>query len=757
MGWRYCKMERKHCYTSVSTILVAINPYERLPIYGQDVINEFHDGQKKGRLPTNRPHPYCVSARAYMRMVQRKKNQSVIVCGESGAGKTETTKLLMRYLAMTAPSASMESSMVEQQIIAASPILEAYGNAKTVMNNNSSRFGKFTKLLYDVPEKAREGHILGSYMETYLLEKSRVVFQSQNERNYHIPYFLFKGLPNDKHAQFGILDPKQFYYANQGGATEVPGINDVSRYEELAESLGLMRIDDVIQQDLWSITMGIFNLGNVSFKREGDGFASIDPKSQKYLEELARLWAIDAKAVTKRLTTANIKVMKKNIEKQIPFDDASTNRDSISKGIYENVFLYLCERINAELYQTDEEDMKNILYIGILDVFGFENFYINSLEQFCINYTNEKLQQFFNYHIIKSEQEEYIRESVFWTPLTVPDNEDYITFVEDKEYGFFKILDSACNAPKPTCEAFMQDLFKRHGKNPCIKRVTKPGSGNARGGPAKKKKSKKGKSSNKFDGFEIKHFADMVSYQIDKFLVKNMEAVHPDTAKMLKKSKTVLVKEIGGQGQKGKKKKSVTAVFAGGIRTLMKNLKSTEPYFVRCVNPNMVKSSTVWTESVVEHQLRCGGLVEALKVLKLGYPTRVPYSTLYDEYHGNLTNPLMKNMGPVTFSSALLIAFDVSEEDYELGLTKIFFKPAKAAVLDTIMSQAGQPLTAEQNKKITKWVVQKRIRQMVGTARAYLEIRRRVRLARAEARWRYSGRVCGILGGTVMRHLVIAR
>merc|ERR1712130_445099 len=567
----------------------------------------------------------------------------------------------------------------------------------------------------------------------------------------------YKGLPKDKHAQFGILDPKDFYYANQGGATEVPGINDVERYDELSKSLKMMRIDEGIQEDLWSMTMGIFNLGNVNFKKEGDGFAAIDPKSQKYLKELSRLWGVDTKALTKRLTTANIKVVNNTIEKKIQFDAALTNRDSISKGIYENIFLYLCERINAELYQTDEEDLKNVLYIGILDVFGFENFYINSLEQFCINYTNEKLQQFFNYHIIRSEQEEYIRESVFWTPLTVPDNEDYIKFVEDKDYGFFKILDSACNAPKPTCEAFMQDLFKRHGKNSCIKRISKPGSGNARGGPAKGGKKKKKKSSNKFDGFEIKHFADMVSYQIDKFLVKNMEAVHPDTAKMLKKSKTVLVKEIGGQGQKGKKKKSVTAVFAGGIRTLMKNLKSTEPYFVRCVNPNMVKSSTVWTESVVEHQLRCGGLVEALKVLKLGYPTRVPYDTLYDEWHGNLNNPLLKNMDKVTFSSALLIAFDVSEADYELGLTKIFFKPAKAAILDTIMSSAGQPLSAEQNAKITTWVVQKRIRQMIGSARSFLELRRRVRLTRAEARWRYSGRIAGLLGGSVMRHLEIAR
>merc|ERR1712130_393003 len=206
------------------------------------------------------------------------------------------------------------------------------------------------------------------------------------------------------------------------------------------------------------------------------------------------MWEVEEKAVIERLTTATMKVMKKSIVKKIPYDDAATNRDSISKGIYENVFLYLCERINAELYQTDEENIKSLLFIGILDVFGFENFWINSLEQFCINFTNEKLQQFFNYHIIRSEQEEYIKESVFWTPLTVPDNIEYINYVEDKAYGFFTILDSACNAPQPDCEALMQDMLKKHGKNACIKKITKPGSGNARGGPKKgKKKSKKNK------------------------------------------------------------------------------------------------------------------------------------------------------------------------------------------------------------------------------------------------------------------------
>ena len=472
----------------------------------------------------------------------------------------------MRYLAMTVPSATMESSIVEQQIIAASPILEAYGNAKTVLNNNSSRFGKFTKLLYDVPEKAREGHILGSYLETYLLEKSRVVFQAQNERNYHIPYFLYHGIAKDRHEKFHILHPEKLLYANQGGAVEVAGINDVERYKELAESLKLMRIDENIQVDLWSISCGIFNMGNITFKRQGDGFAAVDPKTQQFLENNAELWGIDAKALADRLTTASMKVMKKTIVKKVPFDDAATNRDSIAKGIYENVFLYLCERINAELYQTDEEDIQSVLFIGILDVFGFENFWINSLEQFCINFTNEKLQQFFNRHIIQSEQEEYIKESVFWVPIDVPNNDVYMNFVEDKESGFYTLLDSACKAPQPTSEAFLQELYKWHGakvtankgkgiytdawckknskengdpgeppsaekqKN-FIKRITKPGSGNARGGPKGGKKKKKGKSAAKFDGFEIKHFADTVAYDISKFLIKNMEAVHPDTAK----------------------------------------------------------------------------------------------------------------------------------------------------------------------------------------------------------------------------------
>ncbi|ETO11692.1 hypothetical protein RFI_25684, partial [Reticulomyxa filosa] len=714
---------------------------------------------------------------------------------------TETTKLLMRYLAMTAPSTSMETSIVEEQIIAASPILEAYGNAKTVMNNNSSRFGKFTKLLYNVPEKAKQGHILGAYLETYLLEKSRVVFQANHERNYHIFYFLLKecvdkkyvcgggekkkGLGEEQLKNYHLTKAKDFWYTKQGGADEIVGMSDRERFEELVESMKMMRIDSEMT-GLWAIAAGILNLGNVEFKREGDGFASISDGS--LIKKVAELWGITDKvvlgkknvqiALAERLTTSTMVVMKKNIIKKQTFDEVYKNRDSIAKGFYEQCFLYLCERINAELVEMDdakndedEPSAKSQLFIGILDVFGFENFFVNSLEQFCINFANEKLQEFFNYHIICSEQEEYMQESLLWRPLQIPSNHLYIEMVEDQAKGFFVLLDGSCRAPQPTVEAFMQEFMKVHGNNPTVRAAKGPG-GNARG----TSKSTKGSTSKeKFFGFTVNHFADTVTYDAKYFLIKNNEAIHSDTAKLLAKSTNPLIQhvsQIGINERSGQKKLSVTGMFHKGIKTLMKNLKQTGMFthfqnaILVYINKNNKQTNkqkksrsfpTDWDEEVVEGQLRSGGLVEALKVLALGYPTRVPYRILYEKYHSSITNPLIRDMEPESFSTALLIAFDVSEDDYELGLTKIFFKPAKAAVLDTIMTQAGHPLSAEQNAKITKWVVQTRLKQMVGTAKAFLQLRHGVRLARAAKNWEHVGRVSSLLAFSLGRHLHMAR
>merc|ERR1719397_743982 len=480
---------------------------------------------------------------------------------------------------------------------------------------------------------------------------------------------------------------------------------------------------------------------------------SIDlKKSDEHLQLCADMFSIDLKALIKRLTLKGIKVRGKTIMKNINFVDARANCDAIAKAIFENAFLWVGKRINSELYQTDADDGENLTFIGILDVFGFENFKKNSLEQLCINFTNEKLQQFFNEAIIKSEQEEYINESVFWTPLDVPDNEACIRLLEDKAKGLFRLMDDQIRN-KPSTDALFDFLFKNWGKNKALSRAKAP-------------KRKKGSKNTKFYGIKLNHFAEPVVYLLDRFLDKKADAIHPDTQKMFKKSKNELVKEIGGKswstggGAKKKKKAkftSVVSVFHKGISTLMRNLKMTEPYFVRCVNPNKKKSSKEWNPKLVEKQLRCGGLLEALQVLTLGYPTRVPYDTLYQKFHGVIDNPLIKNLGSSAFAEAILIAWEVTKADFELGLTKIFFKPAKAAILDEIMDQAGKPLTKKQNDRITNWVVGKRVRQLVGSFKAMCRVVLLVKNLRAQENWNEWGRMISYVAITWVRNLRRAR
>jgi len=739
LEYRYCSMKMKHIYTSLSTILVAVNPYERLPIYTKDHISHYFELTRSGR-PLMPPHPFAVGARSNTRLMGRQKNQSVVVCGESGAGKTETTKLVIRYLAETTPSADTEGAgTIEMQIMAASPILEAFGNAKTILNNNSSRFGKFTKLLYSMGGRRHaRGEIVGSTLETYLLEKSRVVFQSKEERNYHSFYFIYAGLSPEKRTEWGLDDGlMEFHYTKQGGKAEVPGMSDLGRFEELSTSLGVMRITGEEQTNLFRMTMGIMHLGNVKFKKDSQDFAEISKKTLKHVEAAAKLWGIDAEALKSRLTTTTMKVGRKSITKKIQFQNAIPNRDSIAKGTYEKTFLYLAGRINQELCDLGE-DIDEFLFVGVLDVFGFENFKYNSLEQFCINFTNEKLQEFFNYNIIASEQEEYIRESVVWTEIEVPTSQEMIDLVETKTTGFFAILDSACQAPQPDVEAFHQEFFKKNGKVSLVSRYNN-----------RKKK--------RFFGIEFKHYADNVKYDLAEFIAKNMEKLHNDTKKMFNTSDLKLVQEVaGGRVRRSRGFKSVTSVFSKALNLLMANLKATEPYFVRCVNPNKKKTGTFFKRQVVEDQLRCGGIIEALRVLKLGYPTRVTYDILYNKYHKTITHPLISRMGPDKFAAAILVAFGVDESEYELGLTKIFFRPAKAAVLDEIMSQADD-LSADQIQRVLDWLAERRRLQLFGMLKIARHYDEMIRNSRAMEKWTKVGTVGGAMASSLIRYLKAAR
>jgi len=748
--FRFLKMPAKEIYTKISCILIAINPYEWLNhLTSQEMIDTYKAAQDSGDLKET-PHPYAVSSRAYVRMVQRGKPQSLLCCGISGAGKSECAKQLIRYLAKTSPNemdTGGDSDYIVNQIVQASIILEAWGNAKTTLNNNSSRFGKFVKIMF------KGGAIIGSWMDTYLLEKSRVITQGPKERNYHIFYFLARGLSAEKLKALSYTKPEDFWYLKQGGSTTAPGLDDKELFDEISESLKLFRFTDNDLMSIWEVTSGILHLGEVSCEEDDKGKSAIT--NTDACETAADLWGITAKALVTRLTTASMKVGGENITKDVSPRKFIDNRDAIAKALYENSFLFVVERINAELFHVGG-DVRKVMFIGILDIFGFENFVTNSIEQFCINFTNEKIQGFFNYNIIQSEQDEYIKESVLWKPMDVPDNRDFIAMIEKKKTGMFAILDSACNGPKPTSESFCNEFFKRHGK---MTKYLKKAKGPKSSGKKKKKKApKKGEAG---PWFLIHHFCDDVIYDTIYFLEKNMDAIHPDSAKMFANSTKSLCHMIGGgthqkKKKKRKKKKSVTGFFSGQLVNLIKTLEVTEPYFCRAMKPNWNKSATEWDDVLVEEQLRSGGLVEALRVLKLGYPTRVPYKKIWDSFHGKIQNPLVNNLDMMGFSEVVLAAFDVDKSWYELGLTKIFFRPAKAACLDTIMANAGRPLSEVQNAKIEQYVKEKRMKQLVGTLKVYLKLAFRIRAREAQKTLSKVGRLLGYMGTGLLSHLEIA-
>merc|ERR1719471_2051692 len=466
----------------------------------------------------------------------------------------------------------------------------------------------------------------------------------------------------------------------------------------------------------------------------------------------AELWGIGSDKLNERLTTASMEVMKKTIIKKVAPAKYNDNRDAISKALFENSFLFVVERINGELFHLGDGDVKKIMFIGVLDIFGFENFVTNSIEQFCINFTNEKIQGFFNYNIIASEQEEYIKESVLWKPMKVPDNSDFVAMIEAKKGGMFALLDSACKAPKPSPEQFVKEFFKKQGKMKQYLEKSKGPKGKKKG-----KKGKKGKGKDQWTGFLIHHFCDDVIYTANLFLDKNMDAIHPDSAKMFMQSKMPMVQMIGAgshhkKKKKKKKAKSVCAFFSSQLINLISTLDVTEPYFCRAMKPNWNKSKSEWDDVLVEDQLRSGGLIEALRVLKLGYPTRVPYQRIWDKFHDKIKNPLVKNLGQMGFAQAVLMAFGVDATTYELGLTKIFFKPAKAAVLDTIMASADKPMSAEQNAMIKKFIQDKRTKQVIGGIKVFLKLSLRIRFKRARENLAKWGRVLGLVAKSVHRH-----
>nr|AAP42074.1 myosin 5B [Homo sapiens] len=498
-------LESNHIYTYCGIVLVAINPYEQLPIYGQDVIYTY-SGQNMGDMD---PHIFAVAEEAYKQMARDEKNQSIIVSGESGAGKTVSAKYAMRYFATVGGSAS--ETNIEEKVLASSPIMEAIGNAKTTRNDNSSRFGKYIQIGFD-----KRYHIIGANMRTYLLEKSRVVFQADDERNYHIFYQLCAaaGLPEFK--ELALTSAEDFFYTSQGGDTSIEGVDDAEDFEKTRQAFTLLGVKESHQMSIFKIIASILHLGSVAIQAERDGDScSISPQDV-YLSNFCRLLGVEHSQMEHWLCHRKLVTTSETYVKTMSLQQVINARNALAKHIYAQLFGWIVEHINKALHTS----LKQHSFIGVLDIYGFETFEVNSFEQFCINYANEKLQQQFNSHVFKLEQEEYMKEQIPWTLIDFYDNQPCIDLIEAK-LGILDLLDEECKVPKGTDQNWAQKLYDRHSSS---QHFQKPRMSNT--------------------AFIIVHFADKVEYLSDGFLEKNRDTVYEEQINILKASKFPLVADL---------------------------------------------------------------------------------------------------------------------------------------------------------------------------------------------------------------------
>ncbi|XP_041007511.1 myosin-17-like isoform X3 [Juglans microcarpa x Juglans regia] len=587
-------------------------------------------------------------------MINEEKSNSILVSGESGAGKTETTKMLMRYLAYLGGRSGVEGRTVEQQVLESNPVLEAFGNAKTVRNNNSSRFGKFVEIQFD-----KSGRISGAAVRTYLLERSRVCQISNPERNYHCFYLLCAAPPEDR-EKYKLGNPKSFHYLNQSDCYELDAIDDAHEYLATRRAMDIVGISEEEQEAIFRVVAAILHLGNIEFAKGDEADSSVikDEQSRFHLNMTAELLNCDAKSLEDALIKRVMVTPEEVITRTLDPVAAVGSRDALAKTVYSRLFDWIVDKINNSIGQ----DPNSKSLIGVLDIYGFESFKQNSFEQFCINFTNEKLQQHFNQHVFKMEQEEYTKEEINWSYIEFVDNQDVLDLIEKKPGGIIALLDEACMFPKSTHETFAQKLYQTFKNN---KRFIKP---------------KLSRTS-----FTISHYAGEVLYLADLFLDKNKDYVVAEHQDLLTASKCSFVAglfpRLPEESSKSSKFSSIGSRFKLQLQSLMETLSSTEPHYIRCVKPNNVLKPAIFENLNVIQQLRCGGVLEAIRISCAGYPTR---RTFYEFLHrfGVLAPEVLD--GNYDEKVACQMIMDKKGlKGYQIGKTKVFLRAGQMAELDT--------------------------------------------------------------------------
>ncbi|XP_014893063.1 myosin-9a isoform X2 [Poecilia latipinna] len=659
-------------YTYSGLFCVVINPYKNLPIYSEEIVN-MYKGKKRHEMP---PHIYAITDTAYRSMMQDREDQSILCTGESGAGKTENTKKVIQYLAHVASSSKFKKDQgeLEKQLLQANPILEAFGNAKTVKNDNSSRFGKFIRINFDV-----NGYIVGANIETYLLEKSRAIRQAKEERTFHIFYYMLTGAGDKMRSDLCLEDYSKYRFLSNGNVT-VPGQTDKEMFVETMEAFNIMSIPEEEINGLLKVISAVLQLGNMMFKKERHSDQASMPDDTA-AQKVCHLLGINVTDFTRAILSPRIKVGRDYVQKAQTQEQAEFAVEALAKASYERMFRWLVIRINKALDKTKRQGAS---FIGILDIAGFEIFELNSFEQLCINYTNEKLQQLFNHTMFILEQEEYQREGIEWSFIDFGlDLQPCIDLIEKPNGppGVLALLDEECWFPKATDKSFVEKLAQEQGTNP---KFVKP------------KKLKDDAD------FCIIHYAGKVDYKANEWLMKNMDPLNECVATLLNQStdkfigdlwrdvdRIVGLDKVAGMSDSGPFKtrkgmfRTVGQLYKEQLGNLMTTLRNTNPNFVRCIIPNHEKKAGKLDPHLVLDQLSCNGVLEGIRICRQGFPNRIVFQEFRQRYEILTPNAIPKGFMDGKQACVLMIkALELDPNLYRIGQSKVFFRAGVLAHLE---------------------------------------------------------------------------
>lgn len=655
-------------YTYSGLFLVAMNPFKNLGIYTERYMKKY-SASKKYEL---NPHIYAVANDAYSSMLINRKNQSILITGESGAGKTENTKRAISFLAYVAHGYnSNEQVTIEDKIINTNPILEAFGNAQTTRNYNSSRFGKFIKISFE------SGRITGATIEKYLLERSRVTKPNKDERNYHIFYQLLKSNREKLLTELHLTNDIQKYKILENTPLNVPGIDDTKEFQTTLDCMRSVGFTEILINNVLNIVSAILHLGNIEFieKNEKVEILHLEP-----VETACKLLSIPFTNFIKNILSPISILSKESIMRFRNIEQAQKIVDGFCRLLYENLFDEIIRLINKFIRSPLGDS-----FIGVLDIAGFEIFEKNNFEQFCINYTNEKLQQFFNHHMFILEQDIYSKEKIEWNYIDFGhDLSPTINLIESNNpIGIMAYIDEECLMPKGNEENLMLKFAQKLEKERFL--------------PSKFTK-----------GFTLKHYAGYTDYEIDGWLEKNKEPFFENVFELIHNSDNEFVSRLVLKPSKNEKKgffRTVAQKHKEQLASLMNELRNTSPHFVRCILPNISKRSDMFESNFILHQLRCNGVLEGIRISRLGYPNRMFFDEFIQRYQ--VIYKVFDGKDEKLYIKEMCEEFGISEKSYKLGVTKVFFKQGILAEMEEIRERKQAELMRELCAQVKAFFVRK--------------------------------------------------